>query len=54
VTLQPDGSGTLLRLVHRGLPAGEVEQHAHGWDLYLGRLVTAGAGGDPGPDPNAG
>jgi uncharacterized protein YndB with AHSA1/START domain len=53
ITLEPDGNATVLRLVHRGLPASEVEQHAHGWDHYLSRLVTVGAGGDPGPDPNA-
>ena len=54
ITLTPDGDGTLLRLLHRGLPAGEVEQHTHGWDLYLSRLVEVGAGKDPGPDPNSG
>jgi uncharacterized protein YndB with AHSA1/START domain len=53
VTLQPDGDATILHLVHRGLPAEEVGQHEHGWDHYLGRLVVAGPGGDPGPDPNA-
>ena len=54
VTFEPDGDATILRLVHRGLPsAEEVQQHSHGWDMYLGRLVVAGAGGDPGPDPNA-
>jgi len=54
VTLEPDGEGTLLRLVHRDLPAAEAEQHTEGWDMYLSRLVTVGAGGDPGPDPNLG
>ena len=54
VTLEPDGDATILRLVHRDLPEPAVQDHAHGWDLYLGRLVTAGAGGDAGPDPNAG
>jgi len=54
VTLEPDGDATILRLVHRGLPsAEEIQQHSHGWDMYLGRLVVAGPGGDPGPDPNA-
>ncbi len=52
VELVPDGNGTLLRFTHRDLPgAKEAESHAHGWDHYLERLVIAGAGGDPGPDP---
>lgn len=51
VELAPEGDGTLLRLTHRGLPDDEVDQHAHGWDHFLPRLVVAAAGGDPGPDP---
>jgi uncharacterized protein YndB with AHSA1/START domain len=52
VDLEPDGDGTLLRLTHRDLPtAGEREQHSMGWDHFLGRLVIAAPGGDPGPDP---
>lgn len=54
ITLTPDGEGTVLRLVHRDLPAAEAEQHAQGWDMYLSRMVTVGAGADPGPDPNLG
>jgi uncharacterized protein YndB with AHSA1/START domain len=54
VTLEPDGAGTILRLLHRGLPAPAVAGHSHGWDLYLSRLVEVGAGKDPGPDPNSG
>ncbi len=54
VTLTPDGAGTRVRLVHRGLPTSDSrEMHGHGWAHYLGRLSTAGAGGDPGADPNA-
>ncbi|HEY2593533.1 MAG TPA: SRPBCC domain-containing protein [Chloroflexota bacterium] len=54
VTFTPDADGTRVRLVHRGLPTGDArEQHGHGWAHYLARLGTAGAGGDPGPDPNA-
>ena len=53
ITLTPDGDGTLVRLVHSGLPNAEsVAAHADGWDMYLGRLSTAAAGGDAGPDPN--
>lgn len=51
VTFVPDGDGTVVTLVHRGLPAPAREQHAMGWRHYLGRLVKAGTGGDPGPDP---
>jgi uncharacterized protein YndB with AHSA1/START domain len=39
VTLQPDGEGTVVRLVHRGLPESAVPRHAEGWDLFLPRLV---------------
>lgn len=54
VTLEPDGDGTLVRLVHHDLPSDEeTDQHREGWTLYLDRLATATTGGDPGPDPNA-
>jgi uncharacterized protein YndB with AHSA1/START domain len=54
VTLTPDGEGTHVRLVHRGLTTSEMrDQHRIGWELYLARLTVAAAGGDPGPDPNA-
>lgn len=51
VTLTAQGDATVVRLVHRGLPARERAQHAQGWDHYLGRLRMAAGGGDPGPDP---
>ncbi|MFN8524979.1 MAG: SRPBCC family protein [Chloroflexota bacterium] len=54
LTLTPDGDGTLLRLVHSGLPADAVPGHAEGWDHYLPRLALAAGGGDPGRDPWAG
>ncbi len=54
VTLTPDGDGTHVRLVHRGLlTAAMREQHRDGWQHYLARLRVAAANGDPGPDPNA-
>jgi uncharacterized protein YndB with AHSA1/START domain len=52
IDLEPTDDGTLLRLVHRGLPtADQVGRHAEGWEHYLGRLRTVAEGGDPGPDP---
>jgi len=50
ITLHPEGSKTLVRLVHSGLPADAVSDHTNGWDHYLGRLAVAAAGGDAGPD----
>jgi uncharacterized protein YndB with AHSA1/START domain len=52
IVLEPHAGGTHLTLTHRDLPDAEVAtRHAGGWDHYLARLVVAGAGGDPGPDP---
>jgi uncharacterized protein YndB with AHSA1/START domain len=51
VTLRPDGGGTLLRLVHRGVSEELRRGSAAGWRHYLSRLALAAAGGDPGPDP---
>ena len=41
VDLTADGDGTRLRLRHSGLPDGEVDSHAEGWDYFLGRLAAA-------------
>ena len=41
VTLTPDGGGTLVRLVHRDLPAAAVGDHAGGWTTMLDRLAAA-------------
>lgn len=38
ITLEELDGATLLRLVHRGLPATEVESHRGGWEFFLGRL----------------
>jgi len=54
VDLIPDGDGTIVRLVHRGLPAAAVGPHDAGWAHYLARMAVAAAGGDPGPDPGIG
>ncbi|HMG25533.1 MAG TPA: SRPBCC family protein [Acidimicrobiia bacterium] len=51
VTLVPDGSATVVRLRHQGLPGGPDDPHAEGWDHYLDRLAVTVGDGDPGPDP---
>ena len=51
VTLTVQDGGTLLRLVHRGLPALQRGGSAEGWTHYLARLQIVAAGEDPGPDP---
>ena len=51
ITLIPDGDGTRVRLVQRGLPDEIRAGSAEGWDHYLPRLAIAAEGGAPGPDP---
>ena len=51
ITLTPEGGGTLLRLVHHGVPDEIRAGSTDGWDHYLPRLVIAAEGGEPGPDP---
>ena len=51
ITLVPDGEGTLLRLVHSGVPDEVRAGSTEGWDHYLARLVVAAEGGDPSLDP---
>lgn len=50
ITLTPEGDHTLLRLVHRGLPADAIDDHLGGWTYYFGRLESVLDGVDPGPD----
>jgi uncharacterized protein YndB with AHSA1/START domain len=38
ITLTADGDGTLVELVHRGLPVDEREPHTRGWTTFLGQL----------------
>jgi uncharacterized protein YndB with AHSA1/START domain len=45
--------GTLVRLIHSGLPTEEDHRHSQGWNHYLGRLTKVAIGVDPGPDPHA-
>src|SRR3954470_2963158 len=50
--LVPEGSATLLRFRHSGLPSAQsAASHVHGWHHYFARLATVPAGGDPGADP---
>ena len=51
VTLERDGEGTLLTLVHRGLADGTRDAHAEGWGHYLARLAPVAAGRPAEPDP---
>jgi uncharacterized protein YndB with AHSA1/START domain len=51
VRLTAERGGTRVELEHRDLPAGQRPGHVSGWTHYLGRLIAAGAGRDPGPDP---
>jgi uncharacterized protein YndB with AHSA1/START domain len=51
IDLIPDGGETIIRLIHRGLPAEAFELHREGWEHYIGRLAGRAAGKDPGPDP---
>jgi uncharacterized protein YndB with AHSA1/START domain len=41
VTLTPADGGTLLRLVHSGLPEPAVDNHDKGWDQCLSKLARA-------------
>jgi uncharacterized protein YndB with AHSA1/START domain len=52
-TFEATDAGTLLRMVHQGLPKGEDIRHSHGWTHFLSRLMQAAVGVDPGPDPHA-
>jgi uncharacterized protein YndB with AHSA1/START domain len=51
VTLEPDGEGTLLTLLHHGLADRAREAHAEGWSHYLARLEPVAGGRPPEPDP---
>src|SRR5262249_18481619 len=50
ITLEPAPGGTTIRLVHEGLAGEQADNHAAGWNHYLGRLTEAAAKGDAGPD----
>jgi uncharacterized protein YndB with AHSA1/START domain len=50
VSLERDGDGTRVVLVHRGLPRHVRDVHRQGWEHCLPRLRMAASGGDPGLD----
>jgi uncharacterized protein YndB with AHSA1/START domain len=47
IDLVPEGSGTRLRLVHRGLPEDAIASHVEGWDYFLPRLQDVAEGRGP-------
>jgi uncharacterized protein YndB with AHSA1/START domain len=51
VTLEPDGEGTLVVLLHHGLSGPARDHHGQGWAHYLDRLAPVAAGVPPVPDP---
>jgi len=48
IDLEPDGQGTRLKLVHRGLPEAAIAPHTEGWDYFLPRLTNVAEGRDAG------
>lgn len=54
ISLEPDGPGTMVTLVHRALPEDEVDLHKMGWTHHLPRLAVVAEGGDPGREPGPG
>jgi uncharacterized protein YndB with AHSA1/START domain len=51
VTLEREGDGTRVVLLHHGLPERTRAAHDEGWAHYLARLTSAAAGVPAGPDP---
>ncbi|MFD5148170.1 SRPBCC domain-containing protein [Streptomyces sp. NPDC058401] len=50
ITLEPTPAGTVLHLIHSGLPTAEAcEAHAELWQRYVDRLALHAEDGDPGP-----
>jgi uncharacterized protein (TIGR03086 family) len=50
VTVEPDGEGSKVTLVHEGLDELQAASHAEGWNHYLERLVKLATTGDAGQD----
>lgn len=51
IDLTPKNGATVVHFTHSGLPPDQVPGHREGWNHYLGRLMVAASGGEPGPDP---
>jgi uncharacterized protein (TIGR03086 family) len=50
ITIEPVDGGTLVRLVHEGLPEVHGEAVTEGWTHFFERLERAAVTGDAGPD----
>jgi uncharacterized protein (TIGR03086 family) len=50
ITIEPAVGGTLVRLVHDGLPEDSAEGVLEGWTHFFERLERAAVTGDAGPD----
>jgi uncharacterized protein (TIGR03086 family) len=50
ITIEPVEGGTLVRLVHEGLPEDHVKDTLEGWTHFFERLERAAVSGDAGPD----
>jgi uncharacterized protein (TIGR03086 family) len=50
ITIEPADGGTLVRLLHEGLPDDQADGVLDGWTHYFERLERAAVTGDAGPD----
>ena len=50
ITIEPADGGTLVRLVHAGLPDDHADGVLEGWTHFFERLERAAVTGDAGPD----
>ncbi|MEP6651629.1 MAG: TIGR03086 family metal-binding protein [Lapillicoccus sp.] len=50
ITIEPAEGGTLIRLVHKGLPEDHAGGVLEGWTHFFERLERAAVSGDAGPD----
>jgi uncharacterized protein (TIGR03086 family) len=50
ITIEPAEGGTLVRLVHEGLPEDQGDGVLEGWTHFFERLERAAVTGDAGPD----
>jgi uncharacterized protein YndB with AHSA1/START domain len=47
ITLAPDGGGTRVHVIHRGLSGESRAEHDVRWDRYTARMKIAAEGGTP-------